>query len=261
MSGLTLSDFSVARGPCDVLRDISLSVGAGEFVGLLGPNGAGKTTLMRAALGLMPFRGRSSLAALSPRARARAAAWLPQQREIAWPVTVETLVALGRLPHLGAGQRPGARDQAAIDRAIARMQLDAFRKRAATQLSGGEQARVLIARTLAQDTPLLLADEPAAGLDPAHQITLMQTLREEARAGRSVIASIHDLGLAARFCDRLVVLSQGGVAADGPPARVLTADLLARVFHIRVYLQQSADGPICQPVGVIETSCATNGSQ
>ncbi|MCC5954888.1 MAG: ABC transporter ATP-binding protein [Natronohydrobacter sp.] len=251
MSGLALTDFSVARGPCDVLQGLSLQLGAGECVGLLGPNGAGKTTLMRAALGLMAHRGRSSLSSLPLAERAKTVAWLPQAREIAWPVTVETLIALGRLPHLGAGTRPGAEDQAAIDSAIARMGLEAFRTRIATQLSGGEQARVLIARALAQDTPMLMVDEPAAGLDPAHQITLMDVLATEARAGRMVLASMHDLGLAARYCTRVVVLSRGGIAADGPPAQVLTPDLLARVFQIRAHIADGPDGPILQPVGVV----------
>lgn len=251
MSGLTLTDFSVARGPCDVLQGLSLRLGAGECVGLLGPNGAGKTTLMRASLGLMAHRGRSSLSALPLAERAKTVAWLPQAREIAWPVTVETLIALGRLPHLGAGMKPAAQDQAAIDNAISRMGLEGFRTRVATQLSGGEQARVLIARALAQDTPMLMVDEPAAGLDPAHQITLMEVLAAEAQAGRMVLASMHDLGLAARYCTRVVVLWRGGIAADGPPAQVLTPDLLARVFQIRAHIADGPDGPILQPVGVV----------
>ena len=251
MSGLTLTDFSVARGPCDVLRDVSLSVGAGECVGLLGPNGAGKTTLMRGALGLMPHRGHSSLTALPLKTRAKTVAWLPQAREIAWPVTVETVIALGRLPHLAAGASPAPEDQTAIDSAMSRMGLDSYRGRIATQLSGGEQARVLIARALAQATPVLMVDEPAAGLDPAHQIALMQTLAQEARGGRIVVASMHDLGLAARYCTRLVVLWRGGIAADGPPEAVLTPELLADVFQIRAHIAHSSDGVIVQPVGVV----------
>jgi iron complex transport system ATP-binding protein len=251
MSGLDLTHFSVARGPCDVLRDISLSVGRGECVGLLGPNGAGKTTLMRGALGLMPHRGQSSLTALPLKARAKTVAWLPQAREIAWPISVETLIALGRLPHLPPGALPAAADQTAIDTAIIRMGLESFRARVATQLSGGEQARVLIARALAQSTPVLMVDEPTAGLDPAHQLGLMQILADEANEGRTVIASMHDLGLAARYCTRVVVLWRGGIAADGPPVDVLTPELLADVFHIRAHIAHSADGPIVQPVGVI----------
>ncbi len=248
---LTLRSLSVARGPCTVLDDITLHISAGEFVGLIGPNGAGKTTLMRAALGLLPHGGQSSLAALPAQTRARAVAWMPQAREIAWPVSVETLIALGRLPHLATGARPAPVDRAAIDAAIAGMGLEGFRTRAANQLSGGEQARVLIARVLAQDTPLILADEPAAGLDPAHQITLMQAFAAEAARGRSVVASLHDLGLAARHCTRIIALHRGRIAADGPPAQVLNAALLAEVFHITAWVANTPYGPVCQPLEVL----------
>ncbi|WP_209424477.1 ABC transporter ATP-binding protein [Pararhodobacter sp. SW119] len=251
MALLTLSNLYAARGPCDVLHDISLSVAAGEFVGLLGPNGAGKTTLMRAALGLMQSRGQSNLAALDRRARARAVAWLPQAREIAWPMDVETVITLGRAPHLAPGQCPGAEDRVAIDAAITRMGLDGFRTRIATQLSGGEQARVLIARALAQDTPLLMADEPTAGLDPGSQIGLMELFAQTAREGRAVVASLHDLGLAVRHCTRVVVLDRGRIAADGAPDAVMSPDLLARVFHITAHFASGPEGPVFQPLGLI----------
>ncbi|TNF58548.1 MAG: ABC transporter ATP-binding protein, partial [Rhodobacteraceae bacterium] len=155
MTLLTLEALTVRRGECPVVDHVTATIGEGECVGLIGPNGAGKTTLLRAALGLMPHQGRSSLAALSPLARARHAAWMPQSREIAWPVSVETLIALGRIPHLPRGARLRDADQAAVDAAIARMGLGGLRARTATELSGGEQARVLIARALAQETPLL----------------------------------------------------------------------------------------------------------
>jgi len=248
---LRLTGFGVTLGKRDILRGIDLKVREGELVGIIGPNGAGKTSLMRAALGLTQRIGQSSVAALSPRARGRAVAWMPQSREIAWPVTVEPLVMLGRTPHLGAGQRPSAADLAAVDRAMQRMDLDAFRGRTATRLSGGEQARVLIARALAQETPLMMADEPIAGLDPAHQLATMQSFADLAQEGHSVIVSLHDLGLAARHCTRLIVLDQGGVAADGPPLEVLTADLVRRVFGIRAYLEMTPDGLVFQPLEVV----------
>ena len=251
MTLLALENLTARRGNRPVLQDISLAVGEGEFVGLLGPNGAGKTTLMRAALGLMQAQGHSNLAAMERRARARHAAWLPQNREIAWPVSVEQIVTLGRAPHLGPGQRPDNADRHAIDSAIARMGLTDFRQRIATRLSGGEQARVLIARALAQETPLLMADEPAAGLDPANQIALMTLFAETAAAGRTVIAAMHDLGLAVRHCTRLLVLDSGRLVADGPPGQVLTPALLAEVFHISAHYRQGPDGPIFQPLEVI----------
>lgn len=251
MTLLELDDLTVRRGECPVVDHVTLSVAAGECVGLIGPNGAGKTTLMRAALGLETFTGNSSLASLDAGARARLAAFLPQSRQIAWPVDVETLVALGRVPHLPRGARPGVADRAAIDDAIQRLGLDGFRQRSATQLSGGEQGRVLIARALAQQTPLLLADEPIAGLDPAQQISTMQVFSELARDGRAVIVSLHDLGLAARHCTRLILMHQGKVVADGSPDHVLTPDLMARVFGISIWRQDGPMGPILQPMEVL----------
>ncbi|MBP6738172.1 MAG: ABC transporter ATP-binding protein [Rhodobacteraceae bacterium] len=248
MTLLTLTDLTVLRGECPVVDRISLTVAEGEFVGLIGPNGAGKTSLLRGALGLLPHRGRSSLADLSPLARARAAAFLPQGREIAWPVTVETVVALGRGGQLSRG---AAADRAAVDLALARMGLDGFRNRAATALSGGEQARVLIARALAQETPLLLADEPVAGLDPEAQLRTMEVFAGLAREGRAVVASIHDLGLAARACTRLVLLHRGRKVADGLPRDVLSEQNLAEVFGVRGFHAETPEGPVFQPLGVI----------
>ncbi len=243
---LALDRLTVRRGARVVLDGVSLRIDAGEVVGLLGPNGAGKTTLLRAALGLLPHEGDSSLARLPARARARAAAFLPQGREIAWPVPVEDIVALGRAPH----GSPDV-DHPAVARALSRMGIDGFRHRPATALSGGEQARVLIARTLAQEAPLILADEPVAGLDPEAQIRTMQVLAEHAAAGGAVVASIHDLGLAARHCTRLVLLKAGRLVADGPPATVLTEENLAQVFAIRGFHAQTGDGPVFLPLGVV----------
>ncbi len=243
-----LTELTVRRGDCPVVDRVTLTVGPGEFVGLIGPNGAGKTTLLRAALGFLAHEGESSLARLMPRARARAVAFLPQAREIAWPVDVETLVTLGRVPHLGRAM--GVEDRAAVERALQRMGLEGYRARVATALSGGEQARVLIARALAQETPLLLADEPVAGLDPESQIRAMQVFQDLAAEGRAVVASIHDLGLAARHCTRLVLLARGQVVADGPPAAVLTAENMAAVFGVRVFYAETPEGPVVQPLGV-----------
>jgi iron complex transport system ATP-binding protein len=245
MTVLTLDHLTARRGPCAVIEKISLSVAEGECVGLIGPNGAGKTTLMRAALGLMPIEGASSLASLSATARAAKAAWLPQSPEIAWPVTVNHLVGLGAMA------RGRALDHPSVDHAIDRMGLSGFRNRAANSLSGGEQARVLIARALAQDTPLLMADEPIAGLDPAQQIRTMRVFRDLAREGRSVIVSLHDLGLAARHCTRIIVVHAGGLAADGPPEAVLTDTLMARIFGVSCYRAETAAGAVFQPMDTV----------
>jgi iron complex transport system ATP-binding protein len=245
MTLLSLHDLSVARGPCQVLSGVRAEVRAGEVIGLLGPNGSGKTTLLRAALGLLAHGGSSSLAQMPPRARARAAAWLPQAREIAWGMPVAALVRLGRLPHGPAGA------EAAVARALARMRLQDLRARSATALSGGEQARALIARALAQEAPLLLADEPIAGLDPAAQIGCMQVFAELAAAGGAVVVSLHDLGLAARHCTRLWVLHRGRLVADGAPRAVLTPGLLAEVFQIRAHFADTPDGPVFQPLALL----------
>jgi len=243
---LELARLTVRRGACPVVVGVDLRILPGEVVGLLGPNGAGKTTLLRGALGLLPHEGESSLVRLAPAARARAVAFLPQGREIAWPVPVEDVVALGRAPHGATDARDGA-----VARALARMGLEGLRHRAATALSGGEQARVLIARALAQEAPLLLADEPVAGLDPEAQIRTMQVFADLAAAGGAVLASIHDLGLAARHCTRLVLLKDGRLVADGPPAEVLTGENLARVFAIRGFHAETEDGPVFLPLGTV----------
>lgn len=241
---LTTRNLTVLRGECPVVDHVSLSVGAGEFVGLIGPNGAGKTTFMRAALGLMKSSGESTIAALPLSARARAAAWMPQQREIAWALSVEDVIHLGRTAH-------GGIDRSATNRAIERMGLTNYRSRTATELSGGEQARVLIARALAQETPLLMADEPIAGLDPSAQIATMQVFADLAAEGKTVIASLHDLGLAARHCTRIVMLGRGRVVADGPPREVLTDTNLRDVFRLRAYYADTGDGPVFQPLEVL----------
>ncbi|MDR9488740.1 MAG: ABC transporter ATP-binding protein [Spiribacter sp.] len=252
MSLLALNGLSVELGERDVLFDISLTIEPSEVVGLIGPNGAGKTTLMRAALGLIAATGQCSLARLSAMERSKAVAWMPQERPIAWPIPVESLVMLGRMPHRGMGVVASDHDRQCVAEAIAQVGLRGFEQRPATQLSAGERTRALIARALAQQTPLIIADEPIAGLDPAHQISTMQTFAALADEGRAVFLSIHDLGLAARHCTRLVLLGEGGVVADGAPADVLTAEHLARIFNIEAFFAATEHGPVYQSLRVIE---------
>lgn len=252
MSLLTLSSLTVTRNNCPVIDNISLNVEEGECIGLIGPNGAGKTSLMRAALGILPFTGQSSLAMSKATERAKACVWLPQTREISWPVSVETLVTLGRLPYLDTYKKPSVFDQKAIYHAMKRMNLLVHRNRTATQMSGGEQARVLIARALAQETPLLLADEPTSGLDPASQISTMKVFSNLATEGKGVIVSLHDLGLAARHCTRLILLNAGKLIADGCPNEVLTAENLEQVFGVSAHFSITEHGLIFQPLEVLE---------
>lgn len=250
MTLLAVSDLRASLGRRQVLRGVSFTVEEGEFVGLIGPNGAGKTTLLRAILGLSPSQGSVQIGGherLKPREQAKIVSYLPQEREIAWPVTVERVVALGRAPHLPGFALTGGEDQAAIQAAMARMEIESFAQRPATELSGGEQARVLIARALAQEAPLLLADEPAAGLDPAHQIALMKIFANLARDGSGVVACLHDLGLAARFCTRLIILEAGTIVADGPPRAVLTPERLRDTYGVASFLGEHEGGLIVQP--------------
>lgn len=246
MTLLTTHALTVRRGGRTVLTGIDLCIRPGEFVGLLGPNGAGKTTLLRAALGLLPSGGSSSLAALPTSEQARQAAFMPQGREIAWPLSVERVVALGRAAHPA-----GARDRQIVEEAMALLDLTEFRERPATELSGGEQARVLIARMIAQDTPLMIADEPIAGLDPAAQIHAMDVFAGIAARGGAVLASLHDLGLAARHCTRLILMHAGSIVAEGEPEAVLSPETVARVFGITAFTARTPQGMVFQPLSVI----------
>ena len=257
MNLMGISDLSVRLGTAKVLRSVSLTVDAGEFVGLIGPNGAGKSTLLRAALGLVPGQGAVFIAgqraeAMDGDERARQVAYLPQEREIAWAVTVARVVALGRMPHrAGRWSEASTSDHAVVDEAMQAMDVTHLAGRRATELSGGEKARVLIARVLAQRAPLLLADEPTAGLDPAHQIACMRVFAKLAADGGAVLTCLHDLGLAARWCSRLIVMAGGRIVADGAPGEVLTPELLAEVYGIRVYLGEAEGGAVLQPLDIV----------
>jgi iron complex transport system ATP-binding protein len=237
---LVLRDVSVGYGGQPILRGIDAAFEAGRVVGLVGANGAGKTTLLRAAVGILPLATGSvtvlgkPLDEWSRDGRARAIAYLPQAAEPHWPVEVRKIVALGRLPHL-ALKAPSRDEDAAIDDALARCQVAEFAARRVDRLSAGERARVLLARALATGAPILLADEPAAHLDPAHQLALMELLREEAQRGTAVVVTLHELSLAARFCDTLVVLHEGRVLAAGTPAEALSEANLRAAFGVRAF--------------------------
>ncbi len=238
MTSLSVKNLSVSLGGKTALSDASFNIHGGEFIGLIGPNGAGKTTLLRAILGLVASRGEISLDGddlrqTSASMKAQNLAYLPQDRDVAWPVSVEMLVSLGRSALKPVFASLSAQDEVLIETAMQRMDVARFRDRSATELSGGERARVLIARVLAQDTPVILADEPVAGLDPSHQLGLMQSFAELAQEGRTVVASLHELSLAAQHCTRLILLDKGHIVADGKPTEVLTPQLLHDVYGIR----------------------------
>ncbi|GEO80774.1 ABC transporter ATP-binding protein [Pararhodospirillum oryzae] len=236
---IDLENVGVVLDGRPVLANVTASLGAPGLVGLIGPNGAGKTTLLRALAGLVASQGRvlmngQPLARLSPAERARQVAYLAQERAVHWPLSVREVVALGRLPHRGQGHD----DQAAIDRALDETGVRAFADRPIGHLSGGERARVLLARALAVEAPVLLADEPVAALDPHHQLAMMGLLRRHAEAGALVMVVVHDLISAARFCHRLILLDRGGVVADGPPDAVLTEPTLATHYRVRAVFPQ-----------------------
>ena len=238
---LTVESCSVRRGGAVLLDGVTFDAGGGDFIGVVGPNGAGKSTLLRALAGLE--RGAATVAidgvlitSMAPIKRARALSYLPQARAAHWAMTAEIVASLGRFAY-GAPHRLGPADSAAVTRALVAADAEAFRTRIMTTLSGGEQARVHLARALAAETPILLADEPTVALDLKHQLAIMAALANHATRGGLVIAALHDLDLARRFCTRLIVLDRGRVAVDGPPGDVLTAALIERVFGVSAFPQ------------------------
>ena len=240
----------------DALAGVTFAVAAGEAVALVGPNGAGKTTLLRALAGLVPHTGAARLGGeavrtMDPRARARRVALVRQQPALGVDFTVRELVALGRAPHAGWAARLGPADLAAVDAALAAADLTGLAERSVRRLSGGEQQRVGLAQALAQDTPALLLDEPTAHLDVRHQIDLLARARALADSGRTVVAALHDLDRAAAFAGRMLVLHAGRLVADGPPADVLTAALLADVFGVRARPEAAPDGLRIRYFGVV----------
>ena len=237
MSRLVLSDFSVRYNGTPVIRNVSFRSKPGELVGLIGANGAGKTTLLRAAANLLRFTGTATLndrpvAEWPRRDLAKRLAYLAQGHDAHWPMPVEDVVGLGRLPHLAFLGSPSEDDRRAVAAAMDKTEIGDLARRGVSTLSSGERARVMLARALAVEAPLLLADEPIAALDPYHQLHIMEVLKAEASIGRAVVVVLHDLTLAARFCDRVVLLSEGQVLADGTADAVLTEKNLATAYHI-----------------------------
>ena len=242
MVTLSVEGLHVALGGAPVLNGIDCALQPGMVTGIIGPNGAGKSTLLRAMTNLLPatagralINGRS-VAAIDEQERARMIAYLPQGQNVHWPLTVERLVALGRLPHLAPFSRLTDSDHEAIDRAMAEADVLHLAKRVATELSGGERSRVLLARALSVEAPALIVDEPLAALDPGHQLATMALLQRQAHAGKLVVVVMHDLTMASRFCDRLLLIAEGQLVADGAAADVLSGDILRTVYGVEAMI-------------------------
>jgi len=235
---LSTESLSVALGGKPILDDVKLDLQPGGLIGLIGPDGAGKSVLLRAMArliapshGVIRFDGRDT-AGMDQGELARNIAYLPQGHVVYWSLTVDEVVGLARLPHRGRFVSASVEDRRAIRDAMAKADILPFAHRSITSLSGGERSRVVLARALAVEAPVLLVDGPVASLDPYHQLQVMTLLRDMARAGTLILVVLHELALAARFCDRLILLDNGKLAASGDSESVLSHHNLARVYGV-----------------------------
>ncbi len=250
---LQIKNVTAGYGKTPVLHEISFEAKAGELIGLVGPNGAGKSLLLKIIAGLLPPLsgeiqvGTKPLPDYSSSERAQTIAWLDQKREAAWGLTAGEIIALGRAPYRGALGRLSGADKKAIDTAMHRARCQPLADHVFADLSGGEQARILLARTLAVAGEIILADEPLASLDPRYRLEVMDVLGAEAKAGKTIIVSLHDLAMARQFCPRIIVLDHGRVVSDGPPEQALDAEVLAKVFAVRWIASDLKDSRL-QPV-------------
>ena len=253
MSAISLERVTVTLGGREVVREVTAEIETGDWVALIGPNGAGKTSLLRAVAGLLPCDGSVSLegaplAELGRRERAQRLALVPQEPRTPPWLTVAEYVLMGRTPYLRPLSREGDADHDAAARALSRLDLDELVERTLGTLSGGERQRVVVARALAQEASIVLLDEPTASLDIGHQqqaLDLLDALRET--EGLTLVAAMHDLTLAAQYADRVLLLDQGRVVADGAPAEVLTEEALAQHYGARVRVVTLDDGVAVLP--------------
>lgn len=235
---LTAQAICVVRDGVRILEAVDFSLKRGEVLGLLGPNGAGKTTLLSALAGVLPTdAGVISIDGvqaeqLNHQRKAQRVAYLPQDAPVHWPLTVESVVALGRLPFRRVAANSAADDAAAIEQALVLTEMTDYRHRTLNTLSGGERMRALVARMLAVQADVLLADEPVTGLDPYFQLEFMDLFVAQAQAGRGVALVLHDLALASRYCDRVLLLDQGRVVGEGTPGEILSESNLQRVYGV-----------------------------
>ena len=255
MSLLEANAIDYAIDGVPILKAVDFALEPGQLVGLIGPNGAGKSSLLRLLTGIeRPDRGDirldgEALGAISPQQRARLLGYLQQGARAYWPFSVEKVVGLGRLPYQKWWQRESDEDRGKVEQALRSSETLAYRNRIVTTLSGGEQTLVMLARILATECRLILADEPVAALDPYHQLHVMEILRSHADGERAAVVVLHDLGLAARFCDRLYLLRHGGLECAGAVDEVLTADNIARVYGVDARIGRDDGGVSVTPRG------------
>ncbi|MBB5870771.1 iron complex transport system ATP-binding protein [Allocatelliglobosispora scoriae] len=251
---LQVRDLTVTLGGATIVDRVSIGVDPGEWVTIIGPNGAGKSTVLRAVGGVLPFQGSITIggqesAALTRRARARSVASVAQTPVVPAGMSVLEYALLGRTPHVPVLGRESAADLAVVEGVLAQLDLERFAARPLETLSGGEQQRVFLARALAQQAPLLLLDEPTSALDIGHQQDVLELVDELRRENRlTVLATMHDLSIAGEYADRLVLLDEGRVVAEGPPELVLTEELLGRHYRANVRIIPGDHGPLVVPV-------------
>ncbi|MBP9865173.1 MAG: ABC transporter ATP-binding protein [Candidatus Omnitrophica bacterium] len=248
MNLIEAQNLRVHLGHVPVVRDLSITVKAGEITGLIGPNGAGKSTLIKALAGFLePEAGQvllqdRPLGQWKAYERAQRIGYLPQGGRIHWPLIVERAVELGRIPHQAAWQPLSESDHAAVRDAMKQTDIASLADRRVDTLAGGERTLVMLARVLAGNPLIVLADEPVAGLDPNHQLQVMELFASLAAAGRTVLVVLHDLSLAARFCQKLYFMKAGCFIASGSPQEVLTAENLKTGYSIEARLTSGPDG-------------------
>ncbi len=250
---LSASSVTIKRGSVTLLNGVNLELHAGELLGLIGPNGAGKSTLLGLLAGLdkpdagVVHYGGEPIQHLSDNERAQRIGWMEQLSAPHWPVTVEHLVMLGRIPYLSRWQSPSEKDNDHVRNALTATDCTALNQRRVDTLSGGELTRVMLARVLASNPKILLADEPIAALDIGHQLQILDVLRRFANEERACVVVLHDLSLASRYCDRLVLLNQGENIATGHPREVLTEDIVRQVYGVDT-IPAGPEGDMLYPV-------------
>ncbi len=254
MNILTGKNLSFSIDDISILKNVDVEVRPGELVGLIGPNGAGKSTLLRLLTQVEQtgsgdvFLNEKNMQTLSAEEKARAIGYLVQGARAHWPFAVEKIVELGRLPWQRWWQDSSIADKQKVESAMVLTETVAYRNRLVTTLSGGEQTLVMLARIFAAEPQIIFADEPVAALDPYHQLHVMEILREHAQLQNAAVVVLHDLSLAARFCDRLYLLNHGELYCHGTPQEVLTHDNIAHVYGVKSVVHCSEAGVSVTPV-------------